>query len=138
MGFCLAFAWVAAGQTDHGTITGTVPTRRRQSFPTRRSSPTIPRPAPFIRPLTTATGNFTVPSLPAGNYDVTVEAPGFRKYIGQNLRVQVAQVTAPGCDARSRRDHGIDHGGGHSAATEIGERGAKHQCQRGPDQFTCR
>ena len=33
--------------------------------------------------LATATGNFTVPSLPAGNYSVSVEAPGFRKYIGQ-------------------------------------------------------
>src|SRR5205814_10238123 len=43
--------------------------------------------------VSTATGNFTVTSLPAGNYEVIVEAPGFRKYVGQNVRVQVAQVT---------------------------------------------
>src|SRR6185295_1271331 len=45
-----------------------------------------------FRTVTTSTGNFTLPSLPAGAYDVTVEASGFRKYVGQGTRVQVAQT----------------------------------------------
>ena len=39
---------------------------------------------------TTETGNFTVPSLPPGNYELTVEGPGFRKYVQSGIQVQLA------------------------------------------------
>ena len=42
--------------------------------------------------VTTPTGNYTIPSLPIGAYDLTVESPGFSKKIQQGIHVQVAQT----------------------------------------------
>ena len=42
--------------------------------------------------VTTGTGNYTLASLPAGVYDVTVSAAGFNKSVQQGLRVQVAMT----------------------------------------------
>lgn len=88
LGFCvLAFA-----QTDHGTITGTVQDPARAVVPNASVIATNIETGAVYQTATTGTGNYTVPSLPAGNYSLSVEAAGFRKYIGQNLRVEVAQV----------------------------------------------
>jgi hypothetical protein len=40
----------------------------------------------------TATGSYTVPSLPPGIYELTVTAPGFSRYIGKNTEIHVAEV----------------------------------------------
>ena len=42
--------------------------------------------------VTTATGNYTLPSLVAGAYDLTFESAGFSRYIQQGINVQVAQT----------------------------------------------
>jgi hypothetical protein len=42
--------------------------------------------------VSTATGNYTLPELPAGTYEVTVTVPGFKKFIRQGLTIQVAQT----------------------------------------------
>ncbi len=43
--------------------------------------------------LTTETGNYTLPSLAIGTYELSVEAPGFNKSTQSGLRIQVAQTT---------------------------------------------
>ena len=43
--------------------------------------------------LTTPTGNYTLVSLPAGVYELTVEAPGFKKTTQTGVQVQVAQIS---------------------------------------------
>ena len=46
------------------------------------------------RDLTTDTqGNFSVPFLTPGNYDLTVRAPGFEPLILKNVRVQITEVS---------------------------------------------
>jgi Carboxypeptidase regulatory-like domain len=85
-------AGIAAAQTDHGTITGTVTDPARAVVPNAVVSAKNSETGAAFQTVATATGNFTVPSLPAGTYEVTVSAPGFRKFIGQGVRVQVAQV----------------------------------------------
>jgi hypothetical protein len=90
--FFLVLAGVAAAQTNYGTITGTVQDPGTAVVPNAAVVATNVETGAVYQTLATATGNFTVPSLPAGNYSVSVEAPGFRKYIGKNVRVQVAQV----------------------------------------------
>src|SRR5579875_68974 len=40
---------------------------------------------------TNASGNYTFPDLPEGNYSVTVEAAGFKKETKQNNRLDVNQ-----------------------------------------------
>ncbi len=39
-----------------------------------------------------STGNYVIP-VPAGKYEVTVTAPGFKKYVRENLEVETAADT---------------------------------------------
>jgi hypothetical protein len=77
-------------QSDRGTITGTVADPAGGLIPgavvTLRNMET----AATYETKTTETGNYTLPSLPAGNYDLTVATAGFNKYIQQGIRVQVS------------------------------------------------
>src|ERR1041384_2019443 len=82
----------AISQTDHGTITGTVQDPAKAVVPSAVVIASNTETGAVYQTVSTATGNFTVASLPAGSYDLSVEAPGFRMYIGRNIRVQVAQV----------------------------------------------
>lgn len=41
---------------------------------------------------TSATGNYEVPQLPAGTYELTITAAGFKKYVRANIIVPVAQT----------------------------------------------
>ena len=41
---------------------------------------------------TSTTGNYVIP-VPAGKYEMTVTAPGFKKYVRSNLEVAVASDT---------------------------------------------
>src|ERR1700739_2536110 len=82
------------GQTANtGAIAGTV------SDP---SAALVPRAAVVVtsqatreeRDLTTdAEGNFSVPFLTPGNYDLTVRAPGFEPLILKNVQVQITEVS---------------------------------------------
>jgi Carboxypeptidase regulatory-like domain/TonB dependent receptor len=83
----------AAAQTDHGTITGTITDAAKAVVPNAVIAAKNVDTGAIFQTVATGTGNFTVTSLPAGNYEVTVELPGFRKYVGQNVRVQVAQIS---------------------------------------------
>src|SRR5262249_11352754 len=40
----------------------------------------------------TGTGNYTLPELPAGRYELSVSVPGFKKYLRQGLALQAAQT----------------------------------------------
>src|SRR5206468_12831603 len=40
----------------------------------------------------TNTGNYALPELPAGNYEITVTVAGFKKYVRQGLDIQAAQT----------------------------------------------
>ena len=44
------------------------------------------------RTITTGTGNYTLPSVPVGVYDLSVEVPGFKKFVRQGIRVAVAET----------------------------------------------
>jgi len=83
---------LALAQTDRGTITGTV------TDPTGAVIPGVTLHARNVETgaeydtVTTATGNYTIPSLLAGNYELTVTAAGFEKYIQRGIGVQVVQV----------------------------------------------
>lgn len=83
--FCL-FA-----QTDRGTLTGTI---------SDATNAPIAGVAVVVRNLATGvqypgtsteTGTFTVLSLPAGDYSLTVEHAGFKKFTQSPVRIEVAQ-----------------------------------------------
>src|SRR3954452_24859115 len=79
-------------QSDRGTITGTVTDPANAVVPNIAINAVNVQTAAQYQTVTTATGNYTIPSLPAGVYDLTVEAPGFKKLTQRGVTVEVAQT----------------------------------------------
>ena len=50
------------------------------------------QPGRKYKTVTTATGNYTLPGLPAGTYELTVAAAGFTKYVQEGIGVEVVQT----------------------------------------------
>src|SRR5687768_9241185 len=79
-------------QTDRGSITGTV-TDPGGAVLVGVSVTTSNVATGFTyETVTSSTGNFTLPSLPVGNYRLAVEAPGFNRFVRQGITIQIAQV----------------------------------------------
>ena len=87
MTLALAFA-----QTDRGTITGTIADPTGAVVPGATLHARNTATGAEYDTVATATGNYTLPSLPAGPYELTVSAAGFTKYIQQGITVQVVQT----------------------------------------------
>lgn len=87
--FCLSLL----AQSDRGTITGTVSDTSGSLIPNVAVTAVNPETGTEFKTQTTDTGNYTIPSVPAGVYNISVEIAGFRRYEQQGVRVQVAQVS---------------------------------------------
>lgn len=89
---CVLVASAAFGQSDRGTITGTVTDSsgavvvgakvRAENADTHNVRETV----------TTDTGNFTLAQVPVGTWDVAVEAAGFKRFSSLKNRIEVAQT----------------------------------------------
>ena len=91
--FCLFLAASAAiAQSDRGTITGTVTDQAGAVVPNATIVATSTDTQAKFETATTGTGNYTVPQLPAGEYDLSVAAAGFSTYIQKGIAIQVAQI----------------------------------------------
>ena len=86
----LFLPFLLMAQSDRGTITGTVADPAGAVVPGALVVLRNMETAATYETKATDTGNYTLPSLPAGNYDLTVSTTGFSKYIQQGIRVQVA------------------------------------------------
>ena len=79
-------------QSDRGTISGTILDSSGAVVPNAsvvaRSSET----GSVTKTVTTTTGNYVIPELPVGVYEVSVEVPGFKKYVRNGITVQVAET----------------------------------------------
>jgi hypothetical protein len=84
---CPVLSW---SQSDRGSITGSL------TDPTGGAVPSIPVTATNeatgvqSRTVTTADGYYTIPSLPAGSYSLTVQAPGYSRLVRSGITVSVA------------------------------------------------
>src|SRR5437868_6620297 len=78
-------------QSDRGTLTGTVYDPANALVPNAAVSAKNSATGSEYQTRTTPTGNYTLPQLPVGVYNLTVESAGFSKFIQQGIRVQVAQ-----------------------------------------------
>src|SRR6202050_3044631 len=91
----ISFFWAAGAllaQSDRATITGTVvdPTGAfvaNAPIQARNVGTGVVYPG-----ATSTTGNYTIAQLPVGTYELSVSVQGFKKYVRENLTVQVAQV----------------------------------------------
>jgi hypothetical protein len=102
----LALAISVFAQGDRGTITGTISDPAGAVVANAPIEAKNTQTGAVYPSQTTATGNYTLSQLPAGSYELSVAVPGFKKFIRQNVDVQVAQVL--------RLDIGLEVG----AATE--------------------
>ena len=88
----LAFAWIALPQSDRGTITGTVADPAGAVVPNAGVEIRNVETGAVYQAGTSATGNYTLAQLPAGQYELSVTVPGFKKYVRKNVMVEVAQT----------------------------------------------
>jgi hypothetical protein len=81
---------IAFAQSDRGTVTGTVSDPAGAVIANAMVEARNTETGVVYPTTTTGTGNYTIAQLPVGVYEVTVNAPGFKKFVRQNLQVQVA------------------------------------------------
>jgi hypothetical protein len=79
-------------QTDRGTITGTVLDPASAVVPGAKVIARNTETGTVSETVATDTGNYTLVSLPAGNYEVIAESSGFKKTTRPGIQVQVAQT----------------------------------------------
>ncbi|HLK48824.1 MAG TPA: carboxypeptidase-like regulatory domain-containing protein, partial [Bryobacteraceae bacterium] len=92
IGCLLLLASAALAQSDRGTITGTVSDPAGASvagaiIEARNTETSVVYPV-----ASSETGNYTLSQLPVGSYELTVNVPGFKRYLRQNLLVETAQT----------------------------------------------
>ncbi len=87
-----ALSFTAFAQSDRGTITGTVQDQGKAVVPGARVVARNMDTGAQSETVTTGTGNYTLASIPAGRYEVSVEVQGFKKFTQQGIEVQVAQT----------------------------------------------
>ena len=88
----LASALVLFGQTDRGTITGTVSDPAGAVVSSAPLALANTGTGAQYQAATTETGNYTFGQLPIGNYTLTVTVPGFKTFVRSNLNVQAAST----------------------------------------------
>lgn len=82
----------AFAQSDRGTVTGTIsdPAGAVVAGATIELKNTDT--GVISDAASTATGNYTVPQIPVGSYELSVMVPGFKKYVRTGIGVGVAQT----------------------------------------------
>ena len=88
-GLAVALSGLALAQTDRGIITGTVQDPAHAVVANATITVTNNATGGVYDTKTTSAGDYSVIQLPPGFYTVTVEAPGFEKYIGTGTQVNV-------------------------------------------------
>ncbi|HEY6347743.1 MAG TPA: TonB-dependent receptor [Bryobacteraceae bacterium] len=86
------FLGSAFGQSDRGTITGTVTDPAGAVIAGAMIQASNTGTGVVYPTVTSSTGNYTIPQLPVGAYEVSVAVAGFKKYVRTGLQVQVAEA----------------------------------------------
>ena len=87
-----SFIVTATAQETTGTIVGTVLDANGAAVAGAAVTVTDAEKKVIVRTLTTnEEGFYTVPNLPSGVYDVAIELAGFKKYLANNVKVDVGQ-----------------------------------------------
>src|SRR5579872_1868794 len=88
--FLIASAMFA--QSDRGSITGTVFDPAGAVVAGAAINATNVETGAVYPTLSTATGNYTIPQVPPGPYEISVGVPGFKSFIRSGVTVAVAQT----------------------------------------------
>src|SRR5437879_1450750 len=114
VGVCLVvFALAAFAQSDRGTITGTISDPAGAVVASAAIEAKNVETGAVYKAASSTTGNYTLSQLPEGAYELSVTVPGFKKYVRQNIGVQVAQIL--------RVDIALEVGAASESVTVTGE-----------------
>jgi len=80
------------GQSDRGTITGTVSDPTKAVIPGASVVATNAETSARFETISTETGNYSLSQVPPGVYQLSVELPGFKRFVRQGITVLVAQT----------------------------------------------
>jgi hypothetical protein len=92
LAFFLGCAIAALAQSDRGTITGTISDPAGAVVAAAAVEARNTETGAGYQAASSATGNYTIPELPAGTYELTVTVPGFKKLVRPGLIIQAAQT----------------------------------------------
>ena len=109
----LMMSALAFGQSDKGTITGTIADPAGAIVAGAPIELRNIDTGAMYQTASSATGNFTLAQVPAGGYEMTVAVQGFKKYVRQNITVDVAQTV--------RLDVALEVGSANESVTVSGE-----------------
>src|SRR2546425_576640 len=90
LGVLLAITGLA--QQDRATFTGTVTDPTGAAVPAATVKVQNTQTNFSYATKTNEAGIYAVPNLPIGSYRITFEAPGFKRFVRENLMVNIAQV----------------------------------------------
>jgi hypothetical protein len=82
----------AFSQSDRGTITGTVSDPAGALIPNAPIEAKNTQTGAVYQTVSSSTGNYTLPQLPVGVYQLTATQPGFKQYARTGITVMVAQT----------------------------------------------
>jgi hypothetical protein len=90
--FALLLAGLAPAQLDRGTFTGAVTDRSGAAIPGAKITVTNAGTGGNYLTETRADGQFTMPNLPIGVYDLSFELQGFNRHVQRGVQLSVAEV----------------------------------------------
>src|ERR1700690_603632 len=90
LGVCLALSLSAWGQ-DSASITGTVTDPSGAAVPAAQVTLRSTEGAVNRSSQTNQTGDYLFGAVPGGTYDLVIVAPGFKKYLAKNVKLEVGQ-----------------------------------------------
>ncbi len=90
LSFCLATTLIARGQ-DTASLTGTVRDSSGAVVPGAEVKAASHSSGGVFNTKTNTTGDWIIPTLPIGSYDITISAKGFKKYEAKGLVLRVAE-----------------------------------------------
>jgi len=88
----LLFVGVLSAQTGNATITGVVTDATGAVVANAPIEVKNTETGVVFRAVSTDTGNYTIPQLPIGSYELTTAVQGFKRYDRQNITLSAAQV----------------------------------------------
>jgi len=80
------------GQNDRGTITGTVSDPAGAVVPNANIKVTNTQTGVVFETTSTTSGDYTISQLPAGEYEISLDVPGFSKFTRTGIRVLGAET----------------------------------------------
>lgn len=89
LALAVCFCGAVYAQAVTGTVLGTVEDSSGAVVPNAKVVLTEVNTSVSRATETNASGNYTFPSVPEGNYSVSVESPGFKKETKENIRVDI-------------------------------------------------